>query len=319
MTSSVPVRLCRALSRATDSGSTYSNRQRGRIASTAPSASVCLMRSGGRARGAVMLGLGVALSSACGSTFKGEPGSAGSAAGGSSNGAGSSFAGKSAAGSANDAGASGSTQGGAPGAAGAALSGGDAGAARGGDESGGGEPTSAGSGGAAGGAGPEVTLAECAADQDCQVVDDCCTCAALPKSEQKPACSSVCIQSACQARGLAGAKAHCVANRCVFDVTCDRAQVTCEAPTPTCPSSQVPSVSGSCWGPCVPAQDCQAVTNCDDCAAGQICVRDELQIRSTHCVEASASCVQHPTCECTNACNFQCSDENGIGCFCSVC
>jgi hypothetical protein len=277
------------------------------------------MRSRGRAWGAVMLGLGLAFSAACGSTFTATPASAGSATAGGVNDAGSSFAGTAAAGSANHAGTSSSGQGGASGAAGGAPSEGGTGAPLGGNQPGGAGATSGAGGESAGGAGPELTVAECATDDDCQVVNDCCTCAALPKSEQNVACPAVCIQSACQARGLGAAKADCVANRCVFDVTCDRSLVNCEAATPTCPASQVPSVSGTCWGPCVPAQDCRAVTNCDDCAADHVCVRNELQIASTHCVEASPSCLQHPTCECTNACNFQCSDESGIGCFCIAC
>lgn len=282
-----------------------------------------MMRSRGRAWAGVLLGLGLASSASCGSAFTAAPASAGSS---SANHAGTSSAGKSAAGSANHAGTPSSGQGGGSGAASAPSDGG-AGAPRGGNQPGGGAGGSSGgvgesageTGESAGGAGPEVTVAECATDDDCRVVNDCCTCAALPKSVKIPECSALCIQSACQARGLNSAKVSCVANRCVFDVSCDRSQVTCEAPTPTCPAGQVPSVNGTCWGPCVPAQDCRAVTNCNDCAAGQVCVRNELQIPSTHCVEASVSCLQHPTCECTNACDFQCSDENGIGCFCIAC
>ena len=298
--------------------------------STASSVRMAGMGSRGGARGLVMLGLGLALSAACGSAFHGAP-SGGAGAGGSAasphagnpNAAGTS--GRSAAGSASDGGSSGSNQGGAPspaggalsGGAGSALSGGAGSAPSGGDEPGG--AASAGAGGAAGGAGPDVTPSECDTDQDCQIVNDCCTCAALPKSDAKPSCSAVCVQSACQARGLAAANAQCVANRCVFDVSCDGAGVTCEAPTPSCPSGQVPSVSGSCWGPCIAAHDCRAVSNCDDCSASQICVNNELRIRSTHCVEAAGSCARHPTCDCANACDFQCSDEDGISCFCITC
>lgn len=283
------------------------------------SARLRVMRSRGRAWGAVLLGLGLASSAACGSKFTGMPASAGSATAGGANDGGSSLAGKSAAGSASHAGTSSGGLGGASGAAGGATSEGGTGAPRGGNQSGGAGATTGYAGESAGGAGPELTVAECVTADDCQVFTDCCTCAAVPKSAQNVACPALCIQSACQARGLGAAKATCVANRCVFDVGCDSSQVTCEAATPTCPAGQVPSVSGNCWGPCVPAHDCQAVTNCDDCAADHVCVRSELQLRSTHCVEVSASCLQHPTCECTNACSFQCSDETGIGCFCISC
>lgn len=274
------------------------------------------MRSRGRAWGGVILGLGLAFSAACGSTRTATPGSA---TAGSATDAGSSFAGKSFAGSESHAGTSSSGQGGAAGAVGGTRSEGGAGAPVGGGQSGGAGTPGGDAGEASGGAGAEVTAAECATDNDCQVVNDCCTCAAQPSSEQHDACPGLCIQSACQARGLAEAKAKCVAKRCVLDVSCDRKQVTCEAATPTCPAGQVPSVKGTCWGPCLPAQDCQEVTNCDDCSASQICVRNQLQRPSTRCVEASAGCVQHPSCECANACDFQCSDESGIACYCPSC
>lgn len=277
------------------------------------------MRSRGGVWGVVALGLGLALSSACGSTFKGEAGSAGRAGAGSAHEAGSSFSGSANAGSGNNAGSAGALQGGTSGAVGGAPSAGGAGTPASGYGPGGAETTAGSAGDAAGGGGPDLALDECATDADCQVVDDCCTCAAQPKSAQIPPCAGICIQSACQARGLQAAKAACVANRCVFDVSCDQSLVTCEAVTPTCPVGQEPSVSGTCWGPCVPTQDCKAVTNCNACAAGQICVRNELQMPSTHCVEAPPSCAQHPTCECTNACNLQCSDDNGISCFCVSC
>ena len=274
-----------------------------------------VMRSHGLAWGGVVLGLGLAFSAACGSTSApGNAAGAGSATGGGGNQAGSSFAGKSAAGSESHAGTSSSGQGGASVAGGGARS--EAGAAGGGGQPGGAGSASGGAGESAGGASPEVTAAECDTDDDCQVVNDCCTCAAQPKSEQQVACPGLCIQSACQARGLADAKAKCVGNRCVFDVSCNRAQVTCEAAVPTCPAGPLPSVNGTCWGSCLPAHDCQEVTNCNDCSASQLCVRNELQLPSTRCVEASASCVQHPNCECANACDFQCSDETGIACYC---
>lgn len=276
-----------------------------------------VMGSRGRAWGAVMLGLGLACSAACGSKSTGTPASAGSATAGGANDGGSASAGKAAAGSASHAGTSSGGQGGASGAPGGAHSEGGAGAPRGGNQPGG--AGAAGYAGESGGAGPEPTVAECATADDCQIFTDCCTCAALPKSEQRDACPGLCIQSACQARGLGAAKAICVANRCVFDVTCDRSQVTCEAPTPTCPAGQLPSVNGTCWGGCVPAHDCRAVTTCDDCGANHVCVRNELQLPSKHCVEVSASCLSQPSCECTNACAFQCSDEAGIGCFCVSC
>lgn len=48
-------------------------------------------------------------------------------------------------------------------------------------------------------------------------------------------------------------------------IPCNPGDVLCDGPTPTCPEGQVPSVQGSCWGPCVPILDCATVPSCDNC------------------------------------------------------
>lgn len=233
---------------------------------------------------------------ACGGTSK----SSGSEPGGSPSSAGS--------------GAGGSGAGGSPvaggGDAGSATNGG---AASGGAASGGAAPVS-GAGGAL-----EQGEAECNGDDDCVVRDDCCSCAAQPAEASSQQCDAVCVQNACAARGLAGVGARCAAKRCVFDVSCDRSKVTCRALPPECEAGLVPSVAGACWGPCVSPSDCRDVTDCDDCGAGQICVSTNYGAPLVNCVQASTECAANPTCECADACAFQCSDENGIGCFCVVC
>jgi hypothetical protein len=47
-------------------------------------------------------------------------------------------------------------------------------------------------------------------------------------------------------------------------VSCDPSKVLCKIAEPLCPAGQVPSVDGSCYGPCVPVGDCT-------CGAGDAC------------------------------------------------
>jgi hypothetical protein len=45
---------------------------------------------------------------------------------------------------------------------------------------------------------------------------------------------------------------------------CDPKKVTCKIATPQCPSFEVPSVEGTCWGECVKIAQC-ACSAADDC------------------------------------------------------
>jgi hypothetical protein len=47
-------------------------------------------------------------------------------------------------------------------------------------------------------------------------------------------------------------------------VSCDPAKILCKRVQPECPEWQVPSVSGTCYGPCVPVETC-ACTHEDEC------------------------------------------------------
>jgi hypothetical protein len=161
--------------------------------------------------------------------------------------------------------------------------------------------------------------AECAGDDDCIVFNDCCSCEAIPKAQQRGECEKLCIQSACDAQGLNGVTAVCRSKRCVFDISCDRSLVTCKVAEPVCDPGMTPSVEGTCYGPCIAAAECNAVTDCKDCAAGQACVASQNFESFTQCVEVSSACAASPTCECTDACEFQCSDADGIGCYCINC
>ena len=48
------------------------------------------------------------------------------------------------------------------------------------------------------------------------------------------------------------------------EISCDQRDIRCRVPAPTCPDGQVPSVEGSCWGPCVAIDEC-ACEGPDDC------------------------------------------------------
>jgi hypothetical protein len=54
----------------------------------------------------------------------------------------------------------------------------------------------------------------CTADTDCQRIDNCCDCLALPNAASAPDCKKLCLISTCVSRGLATAKAHCVLGEC---------------------------------------------------------------------------------------------------------
>jgi hypothetical protein len=137
----------------------------------------------------------------------------------------------------------------------------------------GGEPGGASSGGPAGGALPVAgdggggmpagegggsgTEAECEIADDCAVLNDCCTCAALPAKNLPGECEKLCIQSACAARGLESVTAVCSDKRCVFDLSCDSSLVTCKLAKPSCDAGMIPSVIEPCWGPCIAPDECR--------------------------------------------------------------
>ena len=55
----------------------------------------------------------------------------------------------------------------------------------------------------------------CASDADCQMVNDCCSCMALPAKSTPPACNiKACFVATCTARGVSTAKAQCVSGSC---------------------------------------------------------------------------------------------------------
>jgi len=54
----------------------------------------------------------------------------------------------------------------------------------------------------------------CSGDADCELLNDCCSCMALPKGHAVPACLADCFAAHCTAIGLAGAKARCIGGLC---------------------------------------------------------------------------------------------------------
>jgi hypothetical protein len=159
---------------------------------------------------------------------------------------------------------------GSAGTAGVAGSGGsgDAGSASAGSAGGGETSGGAAGGGAsssAGSAGSEPTAgapfapvgSECAVDDDCRLVSDCCRCVAAPKGVTLDVCYASCAQTMCIADGVTGSEKVCVNGRCVLDRSCDRTQVSCDMVPPECEPGMIPSVEGSCYGPCIASTECR--------------------------------------------------------------
>lgn len=61
-------------------------------------------------------------------------------------------------------------------------------------------------------------------------------------------------------------------------VDCDLRKVVCRIAVPECPQNQVPSVNGTCYGPCVPIDSC-ACTVAADCPYNE----EYTCWRRTHC------------------------------------
>jgi hypothetical protein len=142
---------------------------------------------------------------------------------------------------------------------------------------------------------------QCQKDSDCQLVNDCCTCAAIPKSEKVPACDpkTACLIPSCMQFGGVD-QPRCAAGRCVLGFDCDTASVTCKRAAPVCPAGQVPRVvmqgMQRCFGECVDARQCLAVTSCASCARADLCARTGAAT-SLHCLGLPSPCTT-ATCAC---------------------
>jgi hypothetical protein len=143
----------------------------------------------------------------------------------------------------------------------------------------------------------------CHQDEDCRLVDDCCSCLAVPNGQVGPGCDprKSCLMTACTQYGGVE-RARCVAGRCVVGFDCDTATVTCKRQPPVCPPGQTPLAVGKaadrCYGECVDAQQCAAVPACGACAPADLCLHTPGVDEAIHCVPWPASCAGTATCAC---------------------
>lgn len=206
--------------------------------------------------------------------------------------------------------------------------GGAGGAGTGGSSSGGNGATGAtgATSGSGGGGGAYVNVVgECKTDEDCELQSSCCYCNAVPKGVAAPPCESApCFVDLCGGEGIQ--QARCIAGQCTLARNCDPKQALCFSMPPTCAPGQVPSVTGGCWGPCVPATSCESVSSCFDCGAAQACVVLDAWQSSHHCVSPPASCSSGCAClgdkACVgsyNACSDGIQDGSAVHCSCPAC
>lgn len=224
--------------------------------------------------------------------------------------------------------AGGAGQGGDPTSAGGAGQGGDStsngGAGQGGTGQGGSGGDASGGGGSGGGT--LVAERECEVAADCQLVDDCCTCDAIPANETPEECLAVCVQSTCsgQQRGDDAAVA-CLAGRCVAGFDCNWNLATCDSEPPACDPGFTASLIDGCWGPCVLATECNSVGSCDQCDGGLGCVEQAAFGSSYHCVTDApcavddCSCLGPSVCEDGSEICIEDDDDDVVVCECIVC
>jgi hypothetical protein len=170
----------------------------------------------------------------------------------------------------------------------------------------------------------------CEQDEDCMLLNDCCYCLATHVEDAPPPCEmQECFAPTCDANGLPNLEVRCRFGTCEFvPFSCSPFLVACDELPPECTASQLPSVVDGCWGPCVPAELCDAVPSCDTCLEGEVCIESSTQLGYTFtCEPIDPSCPGVPDCTCMGtACEdpFVCapaSDANGadLACECPTC
>jgi hypothetical protein len=143
------------------------------------------------------------------------------------------------------------------------------------------------------GSGDAGAAASCQNDDDCRLVNDCCTCQAIPVGEKAAVCdpNRACVVSTCaQYQGVS--RAHCSAGRCVLGFACDPAQLLCKRVAPLCPAGQVPQVVNGCYGECVDARQCLSVPTCAACRSTDLCVRAVAAPAVLHCQSSSTTSLE---------------------------
>jgi len=107
---------------------------------------------------------------------------------------------------------------------------------------------------------------------------------------------------------------------------CDPSTVTCKAMPPTCAKGEVPSVQGSCWGPCVPILTCATIKDCSTCTNG-FCAEYAAWTKEYRCVMPSITCAAL-ACSCLaeyfcvapfDACSTPTGGAAKVSCSCPSC
>jgi len=126
----------------------------------------------------------------------------------------------------------------------------------------------------------------CALGQTCPAGDNCnvCTCAAL--SEFATCTARPCAADAgaepdgavCAGASISRDGRHCsgpddgdLPLSCCTDWNCDVRLAACDSLPPTCPGGEAATVTGVCYGPCVPATNCAPMRCADGCLTGWSC------------------------------------------------
>jgi hypothetical protein len=145
--------------------------------------------------------------------------------------------------------------------------------------------------------------AQCQRDEDCQLVNDCCSCQAIGTRENAPYCDPkmACVMPSCSQYGGLD-RATCKAGRCVLGFDCDASNVVCKRLPPVCPAGQAPQIVGQgasrCYGECVDSRQCSSVPNCSVCGVKDLCVKYSSSLQTLHCVPIPPSCASNAGCAC---------------------
>ena len=159
---------------------------------------------------------------------------------------------------------------------------------------------------------PKLDLSPaCLSSDDCILLDTCCECDAVPSDRPPPdRCPADCAEGQCSALGVDAPA--CVFGHCRPSRDCDASRVMCAATPPPCPDGMLPSVLDGCWGSCLPASTCLAVSGCEDCPDDHVCV--PLPDGSVRCAELDPECADTPpTCDCIDP--LTCLEFVMVDCF----
>lgn len=158
---------------------------------------------------------------------------------------------------------------------------------------------------------------ECLEDADCQIVEDCCQCAAQPIGEPFEACQQACDQMACDVTFEIEVAAACRGGRCTFVSGACTGTPACDEPPPDCEAGTIPAIAGDCWGECLAPLACEGscIANPNDCGVGWTCVGS--QAGNDRCRPVPLACNGTPTCDCMpDACEFAGCAEDGGDLYC---